>query len=632
MFLRRSGECASSPLTMGGIALLILVTTTIAKGSDAPGQRHQPDSSVPRWAREAVWYQIFPERFRNGDPTNDPGRGDMVGAWPYHVPPEWRVSPWTSDWYSLQPWEAADTLGFYYHVQQRRYGGDLQGVIDKLDYLSALGVNAIYLNPIFESPSLHKYDASMYHHVDNNFGPDPEGDRAIWSSEDPADPRTWRWTSADTLFLGLVRRAHTRGMHVIIDGVFNHVGTTFWAFQEVRKKGAASAFKDWFTIQKWEDPSTPQDEFSYKGWNDVRDLPEIRETDSGLVAGPREHIKAIVRRWMDPNGDGDPSDGVDGWRLDVAEMVALPFWREFRRWAREVNPDSYITGEIWWEDWNRNLMYNAAPWLRGDAFDGVMNYRLARELCHFFIDKKNRISPSEFDRRLRTIRDDYGPDATAVLMNLVGSHDVDRIGSMIVNEDEAYDHRASAKDNPAYDVRKPNAQERQIQKLMVLFQMTYPGAPMIYYGDEAGMWGGDDPDNRKPMLWADMPYAPECAHPLGVRRPEDPNGFDEDLFAYYRAVIALRRSIPALVGGSFEALVADDSADVFGFLRVTSRSVAAVIFNAGTTVRTVGLPEMAGLSVRKWKLLFPGERSGSVVTSVVSVPGTSGVVLQATMQ
>ncbi|MDZ7265084.1 MAG: alpha-amylase family glycosyl hydrolase, partial [candidate division KSB1 bacterium] len=342
--------------------------------------------TVPLWAKQAIWYQIFPERFWNGDKNNDPTLLDLVGGWPHHQPSQWQIHPWTSDWYKLQPWEETYQKDFYWCAGLRRYGGDLQGILDRLDYLQELGINAIYLNPIFEAPSLHKYDATMYHHIDNNFGPDPETDRAIWASENPADPGTWRWTTADSLFLKLIESCHQRGIKVIIDGVFNHVGLTFWAFQDVMKNQQASAYKDWFTIKRWDDPNTPENEFDYEGWYGVKDLPELKEDQNGLVTGPREHIRAIVQRWLDPNGDGDPSEGIDGWRLDVAEKVNIAFWRDFRKWVKAINPEAYITGEIWWEDWPNNRMMNAKPWLQGDAFDGVMNYRVARAIKQFLID------------------------------------------------------------------------------------------------------------------------------------------------------------------------------------------------------------------------------------------------------
>lgn len=557
-------------------------------------------ADVPEWAKGAVWYQIFPERFRNGDPGNDPQVGDIRGAWPQEEPREWDVSSWTGDWYKLQKWELADDKGFYYQAQQRRYGGDLQGILDKLDYLESLGISAIYLNPLFESPSLHKYDAMMYHHIDNNFGPDPEGDRHIWVTENPADPATWQWTSADRLFLRLLSEAHARNIKVVIDGVFNHVGITFWAFQDVKKNGQQSECKGWFTIKTWDDPATKEDEFEYVGWAGVKELPELREDENGLVEAPREHVRTIVKRWMDPNGDGNPADGIDGWRLDVAEMVAIPFWREFRKWVRGINPEAYLVGEVWWEDWKNGKMFNAAPWLQGDVFDAVMNYRWAQQTCHFFKDKKNKTVASAFDRNLATIRGDYRPEATAVLMNLMGSHDTDRLASQIVNPDTRYDGNVNLNDNPDYDVRKPNDEELKIQRLIVLFQMTYLGAPTIYYGDEVGMWGADDPDERKPMLWDDMIYDNETHHPFGRPRPSDRNMFNEDLLSYYKKIIRMRRGSAALSLGGFTTLLTNDGSDVYAYLRSYGTEHVVVILNNSSSVQTVSVPLGEKLNQLHW--------------------------------
>ena len=348
--------------------------------------------SVPSWAKTAVWYQIFPERFRNGDPSNDPQRDDLIGSWPHEFPKNWQISDWTGDWYKLQPWESGGERGFYFHAQHRRYGGDLQGVIDKLDYLKELGITAIYFNPLFESPSLHKYDAAAFHHIDDNFGPDAAGDKAIVNQEDPVRPETWKWTSADRLFLKLIEEAHQRGIRIVIDGVFNHVGLNFWAFRDVMKHQQASVYKDWFTIYRWDDPATPENEFEYEGWAGVKELPEIREDENGLIHPFAQHVFDVIRRWMDPNGDGNPGDGIDGWRLDVAEKVGIPFWRDFRKVAKSINPDAYLVGEVWWENWSENKMFNAAPWLQGGVFDAVMNYRWAGESFLFFAAKNTKIS------------------------------------------------------------------------------------------------------------------------------------------------------------------------------------------------------------------------------------------------
>lgn len=586
-------------------------------------------SSVPAWAREAVWYQIFPERFRNGDPSNDPTVEDIEGSWPHEQPKEWNVSRWTGDWYALQSWEAHDNKDFYYRVQQRRYGGDLQGVIDKLDYLKDLGITAIYFNPLFESPSLHKYDATLYHHIDGNFGPDPKGDRAIWEKEDPADPSTWKWTAADRLFLKLIQEAHARGIRVIIDGVFNHVGMTFWAFLDVRKNGKESRYKDWFTIKRWDDPSTPEDEFDYEGWYGVRELPEIREDANGLAEEFGAHVHDIVKRWMDPNGDGDPSDGIDGWRLDVAEMVGIPFWQKFRRWVRAINPEAYLVGEVWWEDWTNDKMFNAEPWLRGDVFDAVMNYRFVREVEYFFRDRVNKISASEFDRRLAALRSDYRPEANAVLMNLTGSHDTDRLASQVVNPDSKYDKGVSIKDNRAYKIRKPDAREVQIQKLIVMFQMMSPGAPTVYYGDEAGMWGGDDPDCRKPMLWPEMTFDDEAAHPYGESRRPDRNAFDSSLFDYYRSMISIRNSRKAISLGECRTLLTDDANDVYAISRKFKQERVIAIFNNADIARRVVLPpaEIVASSALK-ALSGPEARTGTDGSTFIELPPRSGAIYE----
>jgi len=494
----------------------------------------------PQWAKEAVWYQIFPERFFNGDRNNDPKPIDMKGAWPYFVPDDWQIHPWTSDWYELQTWEKNTKMDFYRNAGLRRYGGDLQGIIDKLDYLKELGVTAIYINPIFESPSLHKYDASMYHHIDNNFGPDPEGDRKIWESENPADPNTWQWTSADKLFLNLIKEAHKRNIKIIIDGVFNHTGTTFWAFQDILKNQQNSPYKDWYTIKKFDDPSTPENEFDYQGWYGVKDLPEIREDENGIVEGPANHIHEIVKRWMDPNKDGNPEDGIDGWRLDVAEMVNHKFWQKFRSWVRGINPDAYLVGEVWWKDWRNDEMYNASPWLRNE-FDAVMNYRFTRAVKNLIFSKKYFTGLKGFIDTIKTMMNQYGENYY-VMMNLLGSHDTERLASLIVNPDNLYDHNGNPGQNPDFDVRKPNEVERKKQKLAVAIQFTLPGAPHIYYGDEAGMWGGDDPDCRKPMVWKEFKYNVEKSHPLGKPRPEDSVYFDEDIFNWYKKLASIRNN------------------------------------------------------------------------------------------
>jgi len=566
---------------------------------------------IPDWAKEAIWYQIFPERFANGDKSNDPKAFDMEGAWPYFTPHGWQIHPWTSDWYKLQPWEKNLNKNFYDIVNIRRYGGDLQGVIDKLDYLKELGINSIYLNPIFEAPSLHKYDAAMYHHIDNNFGPDPEGDRIIWSKENPSIPTTWQWSSADKLFQNLIKEVHKRGMKIIIDGVFNHTGTRFWAFKDVVKNQSESKFKNWYFINKLDDPSTPENEFDYSGWYGVKDLPEIKEDENGIVEGPKEHIKAIVKRWMDPNGDGDPSDGIDGWRLDVAEMVNHKFWVDFRKWVREINPNAYLVGEVWWEDWGNYKMFNASPWLKGDQFDAVMNYRFTRAIKDFVLADKIKNDAVAFADTIKSIMNNYR-DNYYVMMNLLGSHDTERLGSLAVNPDGQYDHQGNIRDNKNFNIRKPNETEKKKIMLAAALQFTLPGAPTIYYGDETGMWGGDDPDCRKPMVWSNFIYESESVHPYNESKPIDEVKIDQGLFEWYKKIISIRKSNKELSLGSIQFEFDNGKENILIYKRELDDKYIIIIANSSTVQEEISLKEIKVLSN---KTLFTDLITNNIIQS-----------------
>ncbi|MEX2603643.1 MAG: alpha-amylase family glycosyl hydrolase, partial [Gracilimonas sp.] len=372
---------------------------------------------APQWAEGIVWYQIFPERFRDGDPNNQPNRERARG------PEGWHPTSWTQDWYKRDKWEINHTDDFYAVVRERRYGGDLQGVIDKLDYLKELGVGAIYFNPVFDAQSMHKYDASYYHHIDRNFGPDPEGDLAMFEAEDPGDPETWEWTSADSLFLQLIKEAHNRDLKVVIDGVWNHTGTEFWAFQDLVKNQESSPYKNWYIVTEFDDPETPENEFDYEGWWGFKGLPVFREENETLIEPIREHIFAVTQRWMDPNGDGDPSDGIDGWRLDVAEEVGKEFWKEWHVLVRDINPEAITVAEIWTD--------KAKEFINNEMFTTVMNYRFAYAAKDFMIDDK--IDTEEFVRRLKQVEEDYPDGAGHVLQNLMDSHDTARLASFTVN-------------------------------------------------------------------------------------------------------------------------------------------------------------------------------------------------------
>lgn len=591
-------------ITLPCVVLLVaLAQQSVAK------KPSQTAEFVPQWAKSAVWYQIFPERFRNGDPTNDPTVNDIKGADPSDPPKQWQVHPWGSDWYERQPYEKANgEPELWKHILRRRYGGDLQGIIEKLDYLKGMGFNAIYLNPIFDSPSSHKYDGASYHHIDPNLGPDPVGDRALMEKENPLDPSTWVWTKADLLALKLVKEAHSRGIRIIFDGVFNHLGINSFAFRDLKKNQQQSAYKDWFTVKSYDD-SAKGTTFDYVGWFGVKSLPELREDENGIVDGPKQYIFAATQRWMNPKGMGT-AYGIDGWRLDVAYCIGHPFWKQWRKHVRSINPEAYLTAEI------VETPEKVKPYLMGDEFDGEMNYNFAFTCAEFFFNPDTmRISATQFDRKLRDLREYYPQGVAYVVQNLFGSHDANRIGSHIVNRGVGnfrswgeYFGKSQAANNPKYSVRKPNAEELQLQKLFVIMQMTYVGAPMVYYGDEVGMWGGNDPDCRKPMVWDDIAYADEVYNVDGSKRTPDRVEVNKDLQAHYKKLVEIRRSNPALQLGSIKTLIADDAKDVYVFEREYMGRRLIVALNNSSKAQTVSV---AGVSGRQMKDLLNGQSYSS---------------------
>ena len=527
--------------------------------------------TTPDWAKDAIWYQIMVDRFRNGEPSNDPSK----------------TRSWRSNWFLASPWEGRDGQSFYeWYVFNRLYGGDLQGVTEKLDYLAELGVNALYFNPVFQAESCHKYNTTNYLHIDEHYGLGGEYAEAE-SNEDLLDPDTWQWTESDKIFLEFIKLAKSRGFRVIIDGVFNHVGTQHPAFRDVLANGESSPFADWFDVRSW-------DPFEYEGWAGFGELPAFKKTENGLASDQvKEHIFNITRRWMDPDGDGDPSDGIDGWRLDVPNEIPLPFWTEWCAHVRSINPDAYISGEIW---------DRADEWLDGNTFDAVMNYEFAKVVYDWVGARELKITPTEADKRLSALRMAYPTEITYVLQNLIDSHDTDRAVSKIHNPDRPFDLGNCEQGDPTYDGRKPPADAYRRLELIALIQFTYVGAPMVYYGDEVGMWGADDPNNRKPMLWVDHePY----------EDPED-NLVMVELLEHYKALIALRNEHPALRRGSIQTVYLHDDQDVWAFLRAYEDEEILVGLNASENEATITMPE------GRWE---PIHGSGSSGTSIEGLSG-----------
>ncbi|NLG34448.1 MAG: alpha-amylase [Lentisphaerae bacterium] len=521
---------------------------TPTRPSPAPPLAQPDPPASPDWAKDAIWYQIFPERFRNGAPQSDPHPED-IGA--EHIP-GWRVSPWSMEWYGRADWEIPFRDNFWATVFHRRYGGDLVGLREQLPYLEKLGINAIYLNPVFTSPSLHKYDATCYHHIDPTLGPDRDGDlAALAAAAETEDPATWIWTAADRFFLGLLADLHARGMRLILDGVFNHSGTRCFAFLDLIQNGKQSKYADWYRITKWH----PDGTFDYAGWGGHPGLPEFGRTGDNLNPGIKQYIFDATRRWMDPSGQGRPEEGIDGWRLDVAFCVPHGFWREWHARVRSINPDAYTTGEI---------VGPAQPWIQPDEFSAVMNYEWTYPTLAFFTTHADSIDAAEFRTRIDTLLARHSPGTALIMQNLLDSHDTGRILTLLESACPPFTHWdeyfnwPKAADNPLLQTRRPGPDATNALKRAAVWQFTGPGAPMIYYGTEVGLWGANDPCDRQPMLWSDIPAHDETQGfhaPLPAPCPRNP---DFDLLAFYQKLIALRKAQPALRRGSFHWLPSPD--------------------------------------------------------------------------
>lgn len=560
-------------------------------------------ASVPAWAKEVVWYQIFVERFRNGDPNNDPTPEDMFGSYPDSIPKDWKITPWGHDWYAHEPWlDKIKARGFNSKIQARRYGGDLQGVLDEMNYIQSLGVTAIYFNPLNDSPSLHKYDARNYIHIDRNFGPDPRGDVAIMNSEIPDDPSTWKFTSADKLFLKVIGEFHKRGIRVIMDYSWNHTGKEFWALKDIQKNGKNSKFVDWYNIISFDDPKTPENEFKYEGWGGGNKYMPVFKKDivpPGNKVMPfegnlhseslRQHIFNVTRRWLDPNKDGNPSDGVDGFRLDVAGEIPMGFWRDYRKVVRSVNPEAYIVGEIWWLEWPDKLL-DPKIYLEGDQYDAIMNYRWFRIARGFFGQAEPILKPTEFVKEIERIDKGINQDNLQVMMNVSSTHDTPRLSTSLYNK-TMDKYNAKPSDNPDYKINKPDSRTLQEQRLLLIHQFTFLGAPQIWNGEEVGMWGADDPDCRKPIIWDDLVYENEqAAFDPSLTRQIDVVKPDKDLLAFYQKLIKMRKENPVLIYGDLKYPVADDEKMVLAYSRSRGNDEIICVFNRSEKSQSVDIP------------------------------------------
>jgi len=306
------------------------------------------------------------------------------------------------------------------------FGGDLDGVRQRLGYMVEMGVNAIYLSPIFKSPSNHKYDTEDYLEVD------------------------WRFGGTSAL-LGLVKSAHDLGIRVVLDGVFSHTGDRFFAFRDLLVNGERSRYRHWYTV---DDFPIRKSKPNYRASGNAPFLPQLRATEPEV----RSYLVSVATHWL-------KSADIDGWRLDVPWEQDHELWRELRNAVKEIKPDAYLVGEAWGD---------GAPWVQGDEFDGVTNYRLRELLFRFLLQRA--IDAETFDRELHQLVEVYPIQFRASLLNLLGSHDTPRLATLTSPYTSAADQ-------------------------MLVFLFTYVGVPLIYYGDEVGLEGGHDPDCRRCMEW-----------------------------------------------------------------------------------------------------------------------------------
>lgn len=606
------------------IASLLLGTILIVSACNSEKKTTTPP---PDWSKEVVWYQVFVERFNNGDSTNNPTAATISTASDFRaVPDNWHVTPWTQSWYEEDQWAKDLGNNFYGNLQLRRYGGDFQGVLNKLDYLQDLGVTALYFNPVNDAPSLHKFDARNWRHMDVNFGPDPEGDMKIMAAENPADPATWQWTAADKQFLQIVDECHKRGIKVVVDYSWNHTGVEFWAFKDVIENQEKSKYKDWYNILAFDDPTTPENEFSYQGWLNISSLPEIKKVDiqgervhgkpyeGDQNEGAKQHIFNVTKRWLAP--DGDVSKGIDGIRLDVADQIPMGFWRDYHDFVKSINPEAYLVGEIWWEQWPDKLM-NPVPYVQGDVFDAVMFYQTYRPARYFFAKTDLEISAEQLKDSLEFQWNRIKKPNRDAMMSLAASHDSPRLLTSFYNPGK-YKYNAKPSDDSNYKTGKPDEETYQRMNLYLLHQFTSVGAPHVWNGDEMGMWGADDPDCRKPLWWPEYTFDPENRNNIQPGEPVyDSIAFDAAQFAWFKKLIALRKNNPVFMDGDFNFLKAQGKTLVYS--RTDANNEVVVLFNMGDKPDVYFLPD---------KAVYTDLMNGGLLEGELELPSLSALVLK----
>lgn len=429
----------------------------------------------PLWVRDAIFYEIFPDRFANGDKNNDP-----------HRTVEWGKKP----------------------TRRNFFGGDLKGIMDNVDYFKEININAIYLTPIFKANTNHKYDTQDYYSIDPTFG----------SKED---------------FKKLVNTLHKNGIKIILDGVFNHCGDSFWAFKDVLKNGESSIYKNWFNLRSFPLQKYPP---NYQSYGSAGFLPKMNLLNEEV----RDYLLGVADYWI-------KEFEIDGWRLDVPWKVPIGFWSQFRDVVKKANPNAYIVGEIW---------RDPKPWLDNNQFDGVMNYSLRNLVIEYFL--LNKMDAEDFDYEGNYLRNCLHRDHQYFVLNLLGSHDTPRILTL-------------CKDN------------FERLKLAMVFMFTYIGSPMIYYGDEVGIQGNNDPDCRRTMIW-------------------DRNQWNMDIFNLLKLLTELRINNEVLRRGDFETLLTFNG--LYSFKRILGVEEVIIILNPWEEIHDLIIPMKRRIKTKVWYNVF----------------------------
>ena len=532
-----------------------------------------PSFKTPDWAKGAVMYQIYTDRFFNGDKSNDVETREYSYIGDYSVK--------VDDWYKYPA-----TMGV-----REFYGGDIQGVWDKLDYLEKLGVEVIYFNPMFVSPSNHKYDIQDYDYIDPHFGKIVKDEGELLSEGNYLNREASRYITRVTdkanleasneLFARFVEEVHRRGMKVILDGVFNHCGSfnkwldreQIYENQEGYEKGAyVSGDSPYRSFFKFFEDAWPYN-YHYNGWWGHDTLPKLNYEESPKLY---EYIMRIARKWV------SPPYNVDGWRLDVAADLGHSgefnhkFWKDFRKNVKEANPEAIILAEHYGDP---------GSWLQGDEWDTVMNYDAFMEPITWFLTGMEKHSDEK--------RDDLRGDSYSFFASM--RHHMSRFqgNSLLVamNELSNHDHsrfmtRTNGNVGRVASVG-PQAAEmytnKGIMKEAVIMQMTWPGAPTIYYGDEAGVCGWTDPDNRRTYPWGRE---------------------DMELIEFHRDAIRIHKNNIALRKGSFKALLGEYNIIAYG--RFLNDNILAIAINNNDSEREIHIPV--------WQL---GVRDNSIMESLM---------------